>query len=80
MMDSTLGTDNAKIKVLFGDLELAAIYGDRKAVNIRTSTERYAELDQTLMVATTRLDIQVHGVGSNTEAGAYVAMKTKAAS
>lgn len=80
MMDSVLGTDNAKIKILFGDLELAAIYGDRKAVNIRTSTERYAELDQTLMVATTRLDIQVHGVGSNTEAGAYVAMKTKAAS
>lgn len=78
VMDSVLGTDNAKNKILFGDLELGAIYGDRKAVNIRTSTERYAELDQTLMVATTRLDIQVHGVGSSTEAGAYVAMKTKA--
>jgi HK97 family phage major capsid protein len=78
VMDSTLGVDTAKNKILFGDLELGAIYGDRKAVNIRTSTERYAELDQTLMVATTRLDIQVHGVGSNTEAGAYVAMKTKA--
>ena len=77
-MDSTLGVDSAKIKVLFGDLELAAIYGDRKAVNIRTSTERYAELDQTLMVATTRLDVQCFGVGTNTEAGAYVAMKTKA--
>jgi HK97 family phage major capsid protein len=77
-MDSVLGADAAKNKILFGDLELGAIYGDRKAVNIRTSTERYAELDQTLMVATTRLDIQVHGVGSNTEAGAYVAMKTKA--
>ena len=77
-MDSTLGVDSAKVKVLFGDLELAAIYGDRKAVNIRTSTERYAELDQTLMVATTRLDVQCFGVGTNTEAGAYVAMKTKA--
>ena len=77
-MDSTLGVDSAKIKVLFGDLELAAIYGDRKAVNIRTSTERYAELDQTLMVATTRLDVQCFGVGTNTEAGSYVAMKTKA--
>jgi len=76
-MDSTLGTDYAKLKVLFGDLELGAIYGDRKAVNIRTSTERYAELDQTLMVATTRFDIAVHGMGDDIVAGSYVALATR---
>jgi HK97 family phage major capsid protein len=79
VMDSVLGTDNAKTKVLFGDLELGAIYGDRKAMTIRTSTERYAELDQTLMVAVNRFDINVHGVGTNSEVGAIVAMQTKAA-
>jgi|694.fasta_scaffold00746_22 HK97 family phage major capsid protein len=78
-MDSTLGTDNSKTKVLFGDLELGAIYGDRKAMTIRTSTDRYAELDQTLMVAVNRFDIAVHGVGTNSEVGAIVAMQTKAA-
>ena len=76
-MDSKLGTDYAKLKILFGDLELGAIYGDRKAVNIRTSTERYAELDQTLMVATTRFDIAVHGMGDDIAAGAYVALATQ---
>ena len=79
VLDSTLGVDNSKVKVLFGDLELGAIYGDRKAMTIRTSTERYAELDQTLMVAVNRFDINVHGVGSTSEVGAIVAMQTKAA-
>ena len=79
VLDSTLGTDNSKVKVLFGDLELGAIYGDRKAMTIRTSTERYAELDQTLMVAVNRFDIAVHGTGSTTEVGTVVAMQTKAA-
>jgi HK97 family phage major capsid protein len=70
--------DATKTKVLFGDLELGAIYGDRKAMTIRTSTERYAELDQTLMVAVNRFDINVHGVGTTSEVGAIVAMQTKA--
>jgi HK97 family phage major capsid protein len=78
VMDSVLGADAAKTKVLFGDLELGAIYGDRKAMTIRTSTERYAELDQTLMVAVNRFDIAVHGVGTSSEVGAIVAMQTKA--
>lgn len=78
VMDSVLGADSAKTKVLFGDLELGAIYGDRKAMTIRTSTERYAELDQTLMVAVNRFDIAVHGVGTSSEVGAVVAMQTKA--
>lgn len=78
VMDSVLGADAAKTKVLFGDLELGAIYGDRKAMTIRTSTERYAELDQTLMVAVNRFDIAVHGVGTSSEVGAVVAMQTKA--
>jgi HK97 family phage major capsid protein len=78
VLDSVLGADATKTKVLFGDLELAAIYGDRKAMTIRTSQDRYAELDQTLMVAVNRFDINVHGVGSTTEVGAVVAMQTKA--
>lgn len=76
-LNSTLGTESAAVKVLFGDLELGAILGDRKAMSIRTSTERYAELDQTLMVAVNRFDISVHGTGSTSEVGAIVAMQTK---
>lgn len=79
VMDSTLGTDTNKVKILFGDLDLGVIYGDRKAMTIRTSTERYAELDQTLMVAVNRFDINVHGTGTTSEVGAIVAIKTAAA-
>jgi HK97 family phage major capsid protein len=79
VLDSVLGADATKTKVLFGDLELGAIYGDRKAMTIRTSQDRYAELDQTLMVAVNRFDIAVHGTGSTSEVGAIVAMQTKAA-
>lgn len=77
-LDSKLGTDNGKVKVLFGDFELGCIFGDRKAMTVRTSTERYAELDQTLVVAVERMDIAVHGVGTTSEVGAIVAMQTKA--
>lgn len=78
VLDGTLGTDNGKIKVLFGDLGLATMYGVRRQMSIRTSTERYAELDQTLMLATTRFAALTHDVGTTTVAGPLVALKTAA--
>jgi len=78
VLDGTLGTDNGKIKVLFGDLGLATMYGVRRQMSIRTSTERYAELDQTLMLATTRFAALTHDVGTSTVAGPLVALKTAA--
>lgn len=79
VLNGTLGTDNGKIKVLFGDLGLSTMYGVRRQMSIRTSTERYAELDQTLMLATTRFAALTHDVGSTTVAGPLVALKTAAA-
>lgn len=79
-LDSTLGTDNAKVKVILADLSLGAIYGGLRDITYRTSTERLFELDTTIMQATARFDIKVHGVGTSTKAGPIVVMKTKAAS
>lgn len=76
VLDGTLGVDNGKIKVLFGDLGLATMYGVRRAMSVRTSTERYAELDQTLMLATTRFAALTHDVGTTSVAGPVVALKT----
>lgn len=78
VLDSTVGSDPDTIKVLFGDLAAGAIYGQRRAVTIKTSDQRYAELDQTLMVATCRVDVKVHDAGSDEEAGPFVALKTAA--
>ncbi len=78
VLDSTVGADAGKVKVLFGDLAGGAIYGQRRQVSIKTSDHRYAELDQTLMVATCRCDVKIHDPGTASEAGPVVALKTAA--
>ncbi len=75
-MNSTLGTDASKIKVLVGDAALAGIYGVRQQVNVRSSVEEYARFDQTAWYATLRVDANWHSLGSTTEAGPMVALKT----
>lgn len=77
-LDQTLGNDPAKVKVILADLSLGAIYGGLRDITYRTSTERLFELDTTIMQATARFDIKVHGVGTSTKAGPIVVMKTKA--
>ena len=77
-MQSALTGTTSSIVALFGDLSLAATYGDRRAVSIKTASERYIEYDQTLTFATARVAINVHDLGSTTVAGPIVALKTAA--
>lgn len=74
-MESALTGTSGKVGVLFGDLAQAATFGERRAVNIRTASERYVEYDQTLTFATTRNAMVVHDLGSTTKAGPIVALK-----
>jgi HK97 family phage major capsid protein len=74
-MESGLTGTTAKVAALFGDLSQAATFGERRAINIRTASERYIELDQTLTFATTRNAMVVHDLGSTTKAGPVVALK-----
>lgn len=78
-LNATLGTDNDKVKVILADLSLGAIYGGLRDITYRTSTERLFELDTTIMQATARFDIRVHGVGTVSKPGPIIVMKTKAA-
>jgi HK97 family phage major capsid protein len=75
-LNNTLGPDPGKIKILFGDLTLAAMYGVRRQMTIKTSSERYAELDQMLMLSTTRFSAVAHDLGDTKKAGPIVALKT----
>jgi HK97 family phage major capsid protein len=77
-MSSEIGTDPSVVKFLFGDLSMGAIYSTRRGLNLKTSADRYAELDQTLIVATTRFDCVTHDCGDATKAGPIVALKTAA--
>lgn len=75
-MSSELGTDPGSVKFLLGDLSLSTMYATRRGLQIKTSVDRYAELDQTLIVATSRFDAVTHDVGDATKAGPLVALRT----
>ena len=75
-LQSDLTGTAGSVLALFGDLSQAATYGDRRAVSIKTASERYIEYDQTLTFATARVAINVHDLGSNTVAGPIVALKS----
>ena len=75
MMYSDPGASaSTDVLALFGDLSLAAIFGDRQQMQIKTSTEIYMQYDQTAMVAFSRAGILVHELGDNTSAGPIIAI------
>ena len=78
VLNSTLGADTSAIKLLFGDLSLAASFGDRRAATIEADGSRYFELDQIAIKGTQRFDVVVHDVGDASTAGQVVALKTPA--
>lgn len=75
-MNNTLGSDPGQVKFILGDMSLSSMYATRRGLQLRTSVDRYAELDQTLLVATTRIDCVTHDCGSNTVAGPIVGLRT----
>ena len=78
-MNSTLGTDVSKVKVLFGDLAMAGALGLRQGYQLRVSQERFVELDQTLVSGVVRATANFHSLGSTTEVGPVVALRTHSA-
>jgi len=77
-MSNKVDDDRGVIKCLYGDLAMSSFYATRRGLTVKTSTDRYAELDQTLMVSTTRFDACTHDCGDLTKAGPIVALKTAA--
>jgi HK97 family phage major capsid protein len=71
---------NSQIAALFGDLRLAADYGDRQATTIAISdsatigTTSVFESDEKALRWTERWDINVHDVGTATAAGPVVGL------
>jgi len=76
VMNSTLGTDSAKIKVLFGNMGLSSIYARRRDFSVRLFDQVYATTDQLLLQGTMRFDVNHHSLGTTSEVGPVVALKT----
>jgi len=76
VMNSTLGADANKVKVLFGNLGLSSIYARRRDFSVRLYDQVYAVSDQLLLQGTMRFDVNHHSLGSASEAGPVIALKT----
>lgn len=64
-----------QIAAYVGDLSLAGIMAIKSDMQVASSSDRYFEVDQTVFRAVQRLDINVHSLGTNSEAGPVVALK-----
>jgi HK97 family phage major capsid protein len=78
VMNSTLGADTNKVKVLFGNMNLSSIYARRRDFSVRLFDQVYATTDQLLLQGTMRFDINHHSLGSTSEVGPVVALKSAA--
>jgi HK97 family phage major capsid protein len=78
VMDTTLGADPSKVKVLFANLGLSSIYARRRDFSVRLYDQVYATTDQLLLQGVTRFDINHHSLGDNSVAGPVIALKTAA--
>lgn len=76
VMNSTLGADASKIKCLFGNMALSSIYARRRDFSVKLYDQVYATTDQLLLQGTMRFDIAHHSLGSTSEVGPVVALKT----
>lgn len=78
VLDSTLGADPSKVKVLFANLGLSSIYARRRDFSVRMYDQVYATTDQLLLQGTMRFDVVHHSLGDNTTAGPVIALKSAA--
>lgn len=76
VMNSTLGADTSKVKVLFGNMSLSSIYARRRDFSVRLYDQVYATTDQLLLQGTMRFDVNHHSLGDASEVGPVVALKT----
>jgi HK97 family phage major capsid protein len=78
VIDQTLPTATTDLSdtamLFFGSLSLAATMGERRGVTIKSSEHRYMDLDQIGIFGTERVDINVHDLGDNTNAGPLIAL------
>jgi HK97 family phage major capsid protein len=73
-LPTTSGDLSDQAMLLFGDIALAASFGNRRGMAVARSTEyKFAE-DQIAIKATERFDINIHDIGTTAVAGPVVAL------
>lgn len=73
-MPTTTGDLSNKAMILFGDVGMAASFGDRHGMAVARSTDFKFNTDQIAIKATERFAINVHDIGNTSVAGPVVAL------
>ncbi len=68
------GTHDNETMILYGDLRMACVLGERSGFELSFSDQRYWVEDQHALKATQRIDFNAHGIGDGSTAGAVVAL------
>jgi len=74
-MPNGAATDYSNVAMIgFGNWAMGAALGSRRDIRLAVDSSRYIEYDQIAVVATTRWDLAVHGLGDTSNAGPIVAL------
>lgn len=77
VMNSTTGAQTSTEGLCYyGDLSLAAAFGNRIGMSVEFSDQRYIELNQIGVFGRERFDIKVHEVGTASVAGPLIGLET----
>lgn len=69
VMTTNLGTGANRQLVVYGDISLAADFGDRMGLSVEISEQRYWDENNIGIKGTVRHDINVHGLGTSSTTG-----------
>lgn len=78
VLNSTLSTQASTNLLAYGDLNMAALLGDRRRMTMSLTDQRYWDTDQIAVKTTERIDINVHSRGTASAAGAILVLQTPA--
>jgi HK97 family phage major capsid protein len=74
-MPSGSGDQSGNVACLFGNFNQACTYGDRRAIQIKTSQDRFMEYDQLLTYASARNSMVAHELGDDSKPGSLIALQ-----
>ena len=67
-------TLSGKVMLAFGDMYAGAVLGQRRAITLARSPDRYLEYDQIAVLGTERFHAVVHDLGTNSNLGSLAAL------
>ena len=76
VLNGTLTAQTDTKLLAYGDLSMAALFGDRRVMTMATTEDRYWDEDQIGIKATERFDFVVHSKGTATAPGAMLVLQT----